>query len=187
MASIIFKNHPVSTGTVLSVFRYARRGVRFSPRGRRPRVFFFVRFIQRDAGRRFSGSTETSLGDRIVSSLAKRVASEDPPDRENCSGKKAAFLICLEGIGRARRCEPACGVTFERRQESSVETYERDTNIFHSFPGTGAGLRIPSLTKDFSISSRTSGILAPLILPDAASTIRYPCPSLPSPSFSISR
>ena len=57
--------------------------------------------------------SETALGYGIVSGLAKRITAQDAPYRQYGSDNKAAFLIRLEGVGRASRGEPTGGMRFQ--------------------------------------------------------------------------
>ena len=47
------------------------------------------------------------LGYGIVARTAEGVTAEYPPHAQRKSDEKAAFLKCLEGIGRTGRCKPA--------------------------------------------------------------------------------
>jgi len=47
------------------------------------------------------------LGNGVVTSAAKGIASENAPHTESKTDKKATFCKCLNGIGGTGRCKPA--------------------------------------------------------------------------------
>ena len=57
--------------------------------------------------------SQTVLGHGVVSARAKWIATEDAPYRQYGSYDKAAFTVCLKGIGRASRREPTSGIRFQ--------------------------------------------------------------------------
>ena len=67
----------------------------------------------------------------VISAGKKGVTSENPFYRKPEAHKKATFLKCLKGIGRACRGKPACRISFERRQNFSVKANQPNANILH--------------------------------------------------------
>ena len=74
--------------------------------------------------------SESLFGYGVIATLAKRIATEYAPYREDRSYEKATLLICLYGIGRAGRCEPAAG-RFQGRNKPLVQSDEPYHYVLH--------------------------------------------------------
>ena len=62
-------------------------------------LVLFYRVIARVLTARFILPTALFFGYRVVSTLAERIATEDPPDRKRKADEKATFLKRFESVG----------------------------------------------------------------------------------------
>ena len=129
---------------------------------------------------------KSALGDRIVPTRAERIAPQNAIRRQNTSHKKATFLICLYGIGRACRFKPACRAAFQGREIFLVQANKPDTKVLHEsvlLPlCCSAGAERKNCNR--SKARRNSCSISPLFLPTmvgrAAITTKKPVFSCPS-------
>ena len=71
------------------------------------------------------------LGNRIISTFAERIATQDSPNGKPCCLEKSIFLICLQGILRAGGIKDTGSVPLQRGQPFSVESDQSDAYFLH--------------------------------------------------------
>ena len=111
----------------------------------------------------------------------KRIATQNAPHRQTESHKKATFLKCLQGIGRACRREPTTGISFQWGKKFLIKPYQGYANVLHDVfcvasQGVSCGMfsHSSSLEKAARSSRSTSVLFLPRMALRALMTMRKP-------------
>lgn len=99
------------------------------------------------------------LGDGIVSACRIRITAKDPPHRKPRAYEKATFTKRFKSVGRARRCEPACRVSFQGRQKFLIKANQPNANMLHIFYFFAAFAANISRERKANSSSRAISVL----------------------------
>ena len=98
------------------------------------------------------------LGAGIVSASRIRITAKDPPHRKPRAYEKATFTKRFKSVGRARRCKPACRISFQGRQKFLIKANKPDANMLHFLFSTAFAANI-SRERKANSSSRAISVL----------------------------
>ncbi len=110
---------------------------------------------------------KTLFGYGIVPAHAARIATKDPPDREDHSHKKPTFFKRLDGVGRAARYKPTAGPALVWGNVFFVKAHQRNAKLLHLTLS-----RSPKRSNARTSSRSTSCAFLPRISSLATSTTR---------------